>query len=143
MIRVYVDMVADLFHVGHLNLIKKAKELGDVLIVGVHSDADVESYKRIPIINEEDRYEIVKACKYVDEVIESAPLKITKEFLEEYKIDLVVHGDDISGEVLKQHEVTINMGILKIISYTKGVSTTKLIDKVRKQNNQLRLKEIE
>jgi len=135
MIRVYVDMVADLFHIGHLNLIKRAKELGDILIVGIHSDADVESYKRIPVISEGDRYEIVKACKHVDEVIESAPLKITKEFLEEYKIDLVVHGDDISGEVLKQHEVPIKMGILKIVSYTKGVSTTELIDKVCKQNN--------
>ena len=87
MIRVYVDMVADLFHVGHLNLIQSARKFGDTLIVGIHSDEDVSSYKRMPIINEKDRYEMVRSCRYVDEVIEEAPLKITKEFLD--SIDMI------------------------------------------------------
>ena len=46
--RVYVDMVGDLFHIGHINMFKQARELGDYLIVGVHSDKAVESYKRTP-----------------------------------------------------------------------------------------------
>ena len=63
MTRVYLDIVADLFHIGHLNLFKKAKLLDtDVyLIVGIHSDESVESYKRVPIIKQEQRYEIVRS----------------------------------------------------------------------------------
>tara|TARA_R100000808_G_C2147499_1_gene155472 strand:- start:1329 stop:1736 length:408 start_codon:yes stop_codon:yes gene_type:complete len=131
MIRVYVDMVADLFHVGHLNLIQSARKFGDTLIVGIHSDEDVSSYKRMPIINEKDRYEMVRSCRYVDEVIEEAPLKITKEFLEKNKIDFVVHGDDVSDELKRQHQVPLELGIVKYVPYTKGVSTTEIIGKIR------------
>ena len=105
MIRVYVDMVADLFHVGHINLMQRAKAFGNYLIVGVHSDKDVASYKRKPIINEENRYEIVRNCKLVDQLIEAAPLLITEEFIKKYEIDLVVHGDDISKAISNQHKI--------------------------------------
>ena len=50
----------DLFHVGHLNLFRQAKEFGDYLIVGVHSDDSVKSYKRLPIFNEKDRYDLIQ-----------------------------------------------------------------------------------
>ena len=55
MTKVYTSGVFDLFHVGHLSVFKKAKQFGDYLIVGVHSDQDVESYKRTPIISCEQR----------------------------------------------------------------------------------------
>ena len=71
--KVYVDGVFDLFHRGHLESLRKAKNaLNDpentLLIVGVVSDEDCKSYKRTPMINEEDRVEIVKNIKFVDEV---------------------------------------------------------------------------
>jgi len=131
--RVYVDMVADLFHVGHLNLIKTASSFGDYLIVGVHSDKDVESYKRTPIINENHRYEIVESCKYVDKVVKNAPLFITEEFLKRHDIDLVVHGDDISDELKRQHKVPIQKNMVKYIPYTKSISTTEIISKIKLQ----------
>ena len=130
MIRVYLDMVADLFHIGHLNLIKKAHEVGDYIIVGIHCDKDVQSYKRRPIITEEDRYELVKSCKYVNEVIEAAPLMITEEFLTRHKIDFVLHGDDVSEELSKQHAVPLKKNMVKYVPYTNGVSTTEIIDKI-------------
>tara|TARA_R110002020_G_scaffold241567_5_gene454780 strand:+ start:4642 stop:5052 length:411 start_codon:yes stop_codon:yes gene_type:complete len=132
MIRVYLDMVADLFHVGHLNLIKTAHEMGDYVIVGVHSDKDVESYKRVPIINERQRYEIVKSCKYVDEIIEKAPLVITEQFLLRHRIDFVLHGDDISDEISKQHKVPLEKNMMKYVPYTKDTSTTEIIHKIIK-----------
>ena len=92
--RVYADMVGDLFHIGHINMLKQAREYGDNLIVGIHSDKTVESYKRKPILSESERYEIVKNCKLVDEVITDAPLVITQDYIKENKIDVVVHGDD-------------------------------------------------
>jgi cytidyltransferase-like protein len=130
MIRVYVDMVADLFHVGHLNLIKAAHEIGDYIIVGVHSDEDVQTYKRVPIIKQEQRYELIKSCKYVNEVVEAAPLIITEDFLIEHKIDFVLHGDDINEEISKQHRVPLSMNMMKYIPYTRGISTTSIIDKI-------------
>ena len=81
--RVYIDGVFDLFHRGHLEALKKTKYIeNDVeLVVGVISDKDTESYKRIPIICEKDRVEIIKSIRYVDEVIFPAPLILKKEFL--------------------------------------------------------------
>ena len=131
MICVYIDAAADLFHIGHLNLIRRAKELGDYLIVGVHSDKDVSLYKREPIINERDRYEIVKSCRYVDKVIEGAPLIITESFLKKYEIDLVVHGDDVSESLKKQHKIPLEKNIVKYIPYTKGTSTAQIISKIK------------
>ena len=89
---IYVDMVGDLFHINHINLIKEAKKFGKYLIVGVHSDSDVESYKCTPILTMEERIGVIESCKYVDKVIPNAPLVITKEYLDENNIDLVVHA---------------------------------------------------
>ena len=131
--RVYTDMAADMFHVGHLNLIKRAKSLGDYLIVGVHSDDDIGQYKRRPIIPQEDRYEMVRSCRYVNEIIEAAPLVMTKDFLLDNKIDLVVRGDDVTPEHLRQQATPIKMDIMRYLPRTKGVSTTLIIDNIIKQ----------
>ena len=128
--RVYVDAVADLFHVGHLNLFKRAKKEGDFLVVGIHSDKTVESYKRTPIIEQEQRDQIVRACKYVDEVIEDAPLIVTKDFMTEHEIDLVIHGDDCGDHFGIQHGDPIKVGKMKYLPYTKGISTSMIIDRI-------------
>ena len=73
MTRVYADMVADLFHYGHVEFLKKARELGDYLIVGIHADEILEDYKRKPILTMEERIISVAGCRYVDEVLPSAP----------------------------------------------------------------------
>ena len=79
---VYIDMVGDLFHYGHVFALKQCKEMGDYLIVGVHNDEDVKSYKREPVMNMDQRMKVIQGCKYVDEVIGNAPLTITNDFLE-------------------------------------------------------------
>ena len=134
MTRVYVDIVGDLFHIGHLNLFKKAKALYDnsSLIVGVHSDLDAAKYKRTPIIQEDQRYESVSSCKIVDELIKNAPLLITTEFISEHQIDYVVHGNDITEEINRQHKIPSQMGIVRYVECTEGISTTEIINKVAK-----------
>lgn len=131
MTRVYIDIVGDLFHIGHLSLIKTAKALGNCLIVGVHSDKDTASYKRMPIIPEEQRYEIIRSCRYVDEVIEEAPLLISYDFLEQHNIDLVVHGDETSETFREQHKVPLELNKMKYVPYTQGVSSTDIIKKIK------------
>lgn len=130
--RVYVDMVADLFHYGHANFLRQAKEHGDYLIVGVNADEDVMSYKRKPIMNVHERARMVEACKYVNEVIPNCPLRITKEFIEEHHIDLVLHGDDWPLQMLEDYyQVPMRMGIFKTVPYTKTISTTTILQRVR------------
>jgi cytidyltransferase-like protein len=131
-IRVYVDVVGDLFHAGHVAFFQKAKEFGDILIVGVHSDEDVTDYKRRPILTMEERVTSIKACRYVDQVIENAPLPVTKELLKELEIDFVVHGDDFNPDMIHIHYgVPIEMGIFKTVPYTPGISTTDIINRIK------------
>ena len=134
MTKVLVNGAFDILHSGHINLLKYAKYIGDYLIVGVHSDEDVEHYKRRPVLTLKERSEVIKCCKYVDEVVESAPLVITKDFLLNYDISYVVHGDDVSDEVKRQHRVPFELGMVKYIPYTTGISTTEIIERIKNGN---------
>lgn len=125
-------MVADLFHYGHVNFLKQASRHGDFLLVGVHADETVESYKRKPILTMEERVASVEGCRYVDEVIPNAPLKITREWIDQHKIDLIIHGDDVAPEVRDAwYGVPIEMGIYQSVGYTAGISTTELISRIK------------
>ncbi|MFE2837525.1 adenylyltransferase/cytidyltransferase family protein [Streptomyces mirabilis] len=131
--RVYVDMVGDLFHAGHVELLKAARALGDVLLVGVLSDEVVASYKRRPIMAMAERVAVIEACRYVDEVLPDSPYQVTPEFLDEMDISLVVHGDDISPEVVREvFGGVADAGRLRLVRYTPGISTTDLILRCKK-----------
>lgn len=134
--RVYVDMVADMFHPGHVAFLKQARQFGDYLIVGLNNDEDVKSYKRLPIMNLEERTQAVSACKYVDEVISDCPYRITDEFIDEHKIDVVVHGDDFNPDTLEYYYgAPMRRGIFKTVPYTKGISTSDLIKRIRMRSD--------
>ena len=131
MTRVYADMVADLFHFGHVEFLRRARELGDVLVVGIHSDETVAGYKRRPLMSMEERMKVVEACRYVDEVIPDAPLSVTDDWIERHGIDLVVHGDDLDEqETEAMYAVPASMGILRTVPYTAGISTSELLRRV-------------
>ena len=115
MIRVLVDMSATLFHHGHVRLLRKASELGDV-IVGLTSDSDIQKIKGYtPEIPFEGRKEILESIRFVTEVIES-PWLIDDNFLSQNTIDFLVHGDDNVNTVSKEK--------LKIHRRTEGISST-------------------
>lgn len=125
---VYVDIVGDLFHAGHVEFFKKAKSFGNYLIVGVLADDVVEGYKRIPVISLENRVKVIEACKYVDEVIVAPPLRLTEEMIDALGIDFVVHGDDFNKDLVQdQYGVSLDLGIFRTVPYTPGISTTQII----------------
>ena len=131
MVRVYVDMVADLFHYGHIELLKQARALGDYLLVGVHADDAVFAHKRKPILTMEERVACVAGCRYVDEVLPNAPWVTDRAWIEKHNISLVVHGSDYSQEDLnKTHAFAIEMGILRTVGYTPRISTTEIIRRI-------------
>lgn len=135
--RVYMDGVFDLFHRGHLEAIKKVRNdagIDGTVIIGVVSDMDANSYKRWPIIKEDDRVEIISNIKDVDEVIFPCPMSVTKEFIDKHQIDLVVHGFADDNDFNKQKEFfkeIIHLGKFKVQEYYKGSSTTEIIKKIK------------
>jgi len=134
-IRVYADMVGDLFHYGHVRFLERARKLGDMLVVGVHSDKTVADYKRMPVMTMAERIQVIAACQFVDEVIPDAPLAVTREFIEEHDLDLVVHGDDLDEEALDlMYGDPRDLGILEIIPYANGISTTQIMERLRRQS---------
>ena len=132
MTRVYVDMVADLFHYGHVEFLKKARGLGDYLLVGIHSDDVVAFYKKgRPILTMEERVNSVAACRYVDEVVPNAPLTVDRSWIDLHDIHLVAHGDDSTKEQLEyMYNVPISMGIFRTVPYAIGISTTEIIRRI-------------
>jgi len=128
MIRVYADMVADLFHYGHVEFLRQVSALGDYVLVGINSDDVAEVHKRKPIHSMDLRIANVAACEYVDEVIPNAKWIFDPAWIEKYNIDIVAHGDDYSDKKKQLiYKVPIEMGIFRAVSYTKGISTTEII----------------
>jgi cytidyltransferase-like protein len=131
-----MDGVFDLFHRGHIEAIKKAREIAGSgkVIIGVVSDKDAESYKRIPIINEDDRLEIIKNIKGIDKIIFPCPLKVDKEFVEKNNIDFVIHGfyDEKDWNIQKGFfQELIDLGKFKNVNYYDKCSTSSIIKKIK------------
>ncbi len=134
---VYVDIVGDLFHAGHVEFLKKAKSFGNYLIVGVLADDVVEGYKRIPVMSLEERAKVIAACKYVDQVVIAPPLRLTEEMVEELGIDYIVHGDDFKEDLLEdQYGVALKLGLFRTVPYTPGISSTDIIQRIITRYNQ-------
>jgi cytidyltransferase-like protein len=129
--RVYVDMVGDLFHAGHVGLLRASREFGDHLVVGVLSDETVAAYKRRPIMNLTERVAVIEACRYVDEVISDAPDRLTSDFLREHGIALVVHGDDLDAVAAAEvYGPAVETGRFQLVPRSGAISMTDLIARV-------------
>ena len=133
---VYVIGVFDLFHRGHVEFLKKAKSLGENLIVAVNGDDMVASYKRRPFYPEADRLEIIKSCKYVQDAFIIREYD-NKKYVEKYGIDAIVHGNDWERDsYLEQIRMTDaylkNRNVeLVLVPYTAGVSTSHIIKQIK------------
>ena len=93
----YTTGVFDMFHIGHLNILKNAKRMCDYLIVGVSTDELVQQYKgKTPIVRFDERLEIVKAIRYVDKAVPQTTMN-KMEAWNELKFDALFHGSDWKG----------------------------------------------
>ncbi len=135
---VYIDGVFDLFHRGHLESFIKAKNVfndpdNTLLFVGIVSDEVCKSYKRTPIICEDDRVTIIKHLNLVNKIIFPCPLIVDMDFINANNIDLVVHGfsNDADREKQKDFYAEIKAkGYFQEIEYYSKISTTEIIKKL-------------
>ncbi len=129
---VFTNGCFDLLHVGHVRYLQEAKNLGDILVVGLNSDASVKALKGDlrPIQQEQDRGEILSALECVDWVIlfdELTPLKL----ISQVKPDILVKGGDWSIEnIVGAKEVIQWGGEVKVLQFVPGHSTSGLINKI-------------
>ncbi len=128
--KVYVGMSADVFHHGHVNIIKEARKYGDV-IVGLLNDKAVSDHKRLPYLNWENRKKIIENIKGVTKVFEQSEWDYAPSIIK-YKPDFMVHGTDwLTGPLAPYRDLAIKAlesygGKLIEIEYTKDVSSTGL-----------------
>lgn len=134
----YTAGVYDMFHIGHLNVIKNAKAKCDYLLVGVSTDEVViENKGKTPIIPYNERKEIVQAIKYVDEVIPQERYDIEGKIqtVQKYKIDIMFVGSDWKGtEKWNKIETELEKYGCKVeyLPHTDGISSTLLAEKIKK-----------
>lgn len=131
----YTTGVFDLFHIGHLNILKRAKEKCDYLIVGVSTDELVRSYKKKkPVIPFDERVEIVKAIKYVDKVVAQEHRDKIRAY-EEIEFNIMFVGSDWKGSELfnlVEEHMNVNGDQVEYLPYTQNVSSSMLTEVLRK-----------
>jgi D-beta-D-heptose 7-phosphate kinase/D-beta-D-heptose 1-phosphate adenosyltransferase len=132
---VFTNGCFDLFHAGHLELLRRAALLGEVLVVGVNSDKSVSRIKGPgrPIVPQLDRVGMISALGFVNYVVvfdEDTPLRL----IEQVRPDVLVKGEDWKGkEVVGQEIVQARGGKIEFVTLLKGISTTQLIKRIREQ----------
>lgn len=131
-VRGYIDGCYDLIHAGHYNSLRQASKLGDRLVLGINSDSEIEKVKGPTIFKCEERCEVVRACKWVDEVVPDTEYTPTEGILDRYNCDFYAHGDDVAVNESGEDSASQlkKVGRFKMFKRTKGVSTTDIAAKL-------------
>lgn len=118
----------DIFHVGHLNILERARALGDYLIVGVSTDGlNVKKKGRAPVYDQEERFRILSALRCVDEVFLEESLEKKPDYIRKYRADILVMGDDWAGKF----DSLNSLCKVVYLPRTPSISTTAIIEKIK------------
>lgn len=130
-VRVYADGVFDMYHIGHARVLEQAKKLfpNVYLIVGVSGDEETIRKKGKIVMTEKERCDILRHCRWVDEIICPCPWVLTLKYLNDNKIDFVAHDDLPYGSV-GQEDIYAEIkraGKFKATQRTEGISTSDIL----------------
>lgn len=134
---VFTNGCFDLLHLGHVDYLEKARQLGDKLVLGLNTDASISRIKgpNRPLQDEVSRARIMASLLFIDAVVlfdQNTPL----ELIEAVQPDILVKGDDYTLENIVGHEVVLARGgEVKTVPLVKGYSTTNIVKKIEKQLN--------
>jgi choline-phosphate cytidylyltransferase len=134
-VRIYADGVFDVLHHGHARVFEQAKTMFDdvYLIVGIHSDEDVHKMKGPTVMTYTERSSMLRHIKWIDEVVEHAPWRITHDFIKEHAIDFVAHdGEPYASLDMTEdlYHVPKTLNIFRSTQRTVGISTTDLVQRI-------------
>ena len=151
-----MDGCFDLMHFGHFNAIRQvgpsflpsllsflasltfsvqARELGDILVAGIHSDEEIEQNKGPPVMKFAERLEVLQSCKWVDEVVTGVPYNVSAymdNIINKHNCDFIVHGDDpsLNADGTDAYAAIKAAGRFRMIKRTEGISTTELVGRM-------------
>lgn len=133
--RCAVNGVFDLFHVGHVRLLKRAKEMFKEVVVTIDSDELATQEKRKPVFSQEERLEILKSCRYVDDAVivdrtwgpHAFDEAAVNDFMDKYKIDAIFLAADDMEYVKYWFGHLYKQGRVVVVPRTQGISTTQVI----------------
>lgn len=118
----------DVFHVGHLRILERARQLGDYLLVGVSTDAmNYAKKNHYPVYDQNERLQIIRALRYVDEVFFEKSMELKRHYIKSYQADILVMGDDWAGKFDEFSDICQVIYLPR----TPSISTTAIIEKIR------------
>jgi glycerol-3-phosphate cytidylyltransferase len=128
MITVITFGTYDVFHVGHLRILERARDFGDRLLVGVSTDKmNFDKKGRYPVYSQEERMEIIRSLRHVDDVFLEESLALKRHYLMEYRADVLVMGDDWAGKFDEFKDICK----VEYLPRTPSISTTEVIERIR------------
>ncbi|KAI1438350.1 phosphoethanolamine cytidylyltransferase-like protein [Xylaria sp. CBS 124048] len=130
--RIWLDGCWDFFHHGHAGAMLQARQLGNELYVGVHSDEDILKNKGPTVMNLDERLAAVDACRWVTKSVPDAPYVTELPFIGRYHCRFVVHGDDITSDSNGEdcYRFVKQAGRFKVVKRTPSISTTDLVGRM-------------
>mgnify|MGYP000669088149 CR=1 FL=1 len=125
---IYVPLAVDILHSAHINILKKAKKYGKV-IVGLLTDSAIAEYKKFPLLNYKERYKTLEGIKYIDQIVEQNNRDCSINIIK-YKPDFLIHGDDWKTGIQKNQR-------RKVINTLKQVnaSLVNFVNKIKDQKS--------
>mmetsp|Transcript_50429 Transcript_50429/g.58277 ORF Transcript_50429/g.58277 Transcript_50429/m.58277 type:complete len:433 (-) Transcript_50429:1513-2811(-) len=142
---IYIDGAWDMFHPGHVAILKAVKERGDYLIVGIHGDACVNKIRgmNLPLLNLHERVLSVLGCRFVDDVLIDAPSKISSEMIASLRIAEVIHGtcdedDSYCSDKDERYKCAKEMGIFHVVKNPSTFRLKTIFERVRKNQETFR-----
>ena len=133
---VYVPLAVDILHSAHINILKTAKKYGKV-IVGLLTDKAISDYKKLPLIDYNERYKILSGIKYVDKIVEQNTWDYTENIIK-YKPNFFIHGDDWKNGIQRKQREKVKKCLRKFngklveVKYTKNISSSEIKNKIIK-----------
>ena len=130
---VYVPLAVDLLHSAHINILKKAKKYGTV-IVGLMTDNAISEYKKVPILNYKERFEILSGVRFIDKIVEQTNWDYSDN-IKRYKPDYFIHGDDWKTGIQKKQRAKVVKTLKKYkgklieVTFDENISSTEIKNK--------------
>lgn len=130
--RVWVDGCYDLFHYGHANGLRQASDMGNGVVLALHSNASILRNKGLPVMEDVERYEVARSCRWTTELFEDAPYVTDMELVKKYGCSMVFHSEDSVNDAEGNdcYREARNHGIYGEFERTLGISTTEIVGRM-------------